>query len=362
LKFIRAQSAFYFLLIKIMNKEKSNQVVTVFGAYGHTGRFVVAELQRRGFSLVLAGRDAEKLESIGQDFPGADVRPASIDDPGALDRALSGAAAVINCAGPFAETAAPVIEAALRAKIPYTDVAAEVEAVVDTFGQFGARAREAGIAIVPAMAFYGGLGDLLATAAVGDWAGADEISLAYALDSWKPTRGTRRSGETSKRRRDGRRLVFSNNRLELRTDAAPVRSWTFPAPVGAQEVVGEFTTADSVTIPSHLKTAGLNTFMTLAPLKDLADPDAVLTASDESGRSSQTFLVETVARRGNDERRAVASGRDIYAITAPLVVEATARLINGSNWPAGVFAPGEIFDAGDFLRALSPEFLSVEIS
>ena len=93
---------------------------------------------------------------------------------------LAGAAAVINCAGPFATTAAPVIEAALRAGIPYVDVAAEIEANVDTFAHFTDRTRAAGAVVVPAMAFYGGLGDLLATAAMGDWTA--------------PTRRTSRTG------------------------------------------------------------------------------------------------------------------------------------------------------------------------
>ncbi len=90
---------------------------------------------------------------------------------------------MINCAGPFATTAAPVIEAALRAGIPYVDVAAEIEANVDTFTHFTDRARAAGAVIVPAMAFYGGLGDLLTTAAMGDWTAADEAHIAYGLSS-----------------------------------------------------------------------------------------------------------------------------------------------------------------------------------
>lgn len=138
----------------------SSRTVTVFGAYGHTGRFVVSELRNRGWTAILSGRDSDKLDAIGAVHRGLDVRPASVDDPASLDRALSGAAAVINCAGPFARTAAPVIEAALRARIPYLDVAAEIEANADTFEQYSTRARDAGIVIVPAMAFYGGLGDL----------------------------------------------------------------------------------------------------------------------------------------------------------------------------------------------------------
>ncbi len=339
----------------------SNKIVTVFGAYGHTGRFVVSELRKRGWTPVLSGRDFEQLNVVGEAHPGLERRPASVDDQASLDRALAGAAAVVNCAGPFARTAAPIIEAALRAEIPYLDVAAEVEAVTDTFEQYATRAREAGIVIVPAMAFFGGLGDLLATAAMGDWSEADEICIAYALDSWKPTPGTRAASQVSKERRNGQRIVFSNGRMEFRTDVAPIAEWTFPAPIGKQRVVEEFTTADSVTIPRHLRIAAIRSLMTLAPLKDLSDPDLSLPAIDESGRSSQTFLVEVVARLGNVERRAMASGRDIYAITAPLVAEATTRVVSSLGEKAGVFAAGEVFDAQDFLRSLCPEHLSLDI-
>ena len=332
----------------------TNQTVTVFGAYGHTGRFVVSELRRRGWTPILSGRDADKLNALGEAHAELEMRPASVDDPRSLDRALVGAAAVINCAGPFARTAAPVIEAALRARIPYLDVAAEIEANTDTFEQYAAPAREAGILIVPAMAFFGGLGDLLATAAMGGWVAADEICIAYALSSWKPTLGTRATSQVSKQRRASRRLVLSNSRMEFRTDEAPIVEWTFPTPIGRQTVVAEFTTADSVTIPRHLKTSEIRTYMTLAPLGDLADPDlSPPPAIDASGRSAQTFLVEVVARSGSEERRAVARGRDIYAITAPLVVEATERVVNGRVGRAGVLAAGEAFDARDFLASLS---------
>ena len=104
-----------------------NRGVTVFGAYGHTGRFVVSELRQRGWTPVLSGRDLDKLNALADVHPGLDVRPARVDDPTSLDRALVGSTAVINCAGPFARTSAPVIEAALRAQIPYLDVAAEIE-------------------------------------------------------------------------------------------------------------------------------------------------------------------------------------------------------------------------------------------
>src|SRR5262245_26729589 len=102
---------------------KAERTVTVFGAYGHTGRFVVSELRKRGWTPVLSGRDSAKLTAVGDAYPELEVRVASVDDPASLDQAISGSAAVINCAGPFIDTAAPVIEAAIRARIHYLDVA-----------------------------------------------------------------------------------------------------------------------------------------------------------------------------------------------------------------------------------------------
>ncbi|MFF8842032.1 saccharopine dehydrogenase family protein [Streptomyces sp. NPDC015127] len=340
---------------------ESAQTVAVFGAYGHTGRFVVAELLERGLTPVLSGRDTDRLRSLGASFPGLEMRVASVDDADSLDRALAGAAAVINCAGPFAATTGPVIEAALRARIAYVDVAAEVEAVADTFAHFDERARDAGTVVVPAMAFYGGLGDLLATAAMGAWSQADEVFLAYALSSWHPTAGTRKATQVSRRRRDNQRLVFADGRMELRTDQAPTGRWSFPAPVGERAVLGEFTTADSVTVPRHLNTPTLQTYMTVEAVRDVLAPDATPPVPvDERGRSAQTFLVDVVVRSGAEQRRAVAGGQDIYAISAPLAVEAVIRILDGQVKGAGVAPAGEIFDAPDFLRSLSPH-LSFEL-
>src|SRR6266566_1902394 len=187
-----------------------NRTVTVFGAYGHTGRFVVSELRKRGFTPILSGRDAAKLKAAGKAHPGSEVRVATVNDSASLDRAMSGAVAVINSAGPF-------IDAVLRASIHYLDVAAEQAAVLAVFERFASAARDAGVVVAPAMGFYGGLGDLLATAAMGEWDAVDEICIAIALDSWKPTRGTRLTGQ----RNPGRHFVFSNNRLERADPPAP---------------------------------------------------------------------------------------------------------------------------------------------
>jgi len=331
--------------------------IAVFGAYGHTGRFVAAELLRRGWSPILAGRDEAKLRTAGAAFPGAETRAAAVDDPASLDRAFAGAAAVIHCAGPFLDTSEPVVEAALRARIHYLDVAAEQRAALNVFERFSDAARQAEVALVPGMAFYGGFGDLLATAALGDWEGADEIALAIALDCWWPTEGTRRTGE----RNTFRRLLVTEGRLAPVPDPPPTRAWDFPPPFGPQEVVGIHLT-ETILMAQHLEVQEIRAYINRTPLADLNDPATPApVAADESGRSSQLFLVEAVARKGGEERRAIARGRDIYAFTAPLVVEAAERVVDGRCRGTGVLAAGEAFDAQDVLRALTPEHLSLEL-
>ncbi|MGW1560557.1 MFS transporter [Streptomyces sp. NPDC002144] len=82
----------------------------------------------------------------------------------------------------------------------------------------------------------------------------------------------------------------------------------------------------------------------------------VLTHADLCGSSWRAaFLVS-----GGVERRAVARGQDIYAVTAPLAVEAVDRILTGRNRTVGVASAGEMFDARDFLDALSAH-ISLEV-
>lgn len=328
----------------------ARRAVTVFGAAGHTGRFVVAELQRRGFHAILAGRDREKLRVLGDQYPDFEVRVASVDDRASLDRAVAGADAVVNCAGPFADTAAPVIEAALAAKIHYLDVTAEQVVALSVFEQFADRAASAGIVVVPALGFYGGLSDLLATVAMADWASADELSVAIALDSWKPTRGTRLTGQLHA----GRRFVFTGGGWQPPPDPPVTRQWAFPEPVGVQDVIA-LSMIDAAILSRHLRVPEIPVYMNLAPLTELRDPATPLpSAVDEQGRSAQQFMVEVVARRGSAQRRACARGRDIYAITAPILVEAISHILAGRARKTGVVTVGEALDAAAMLAALSP--------
>lgn len=328
--------------------------VAVVGASGHTGRFVVEELLRRGFTPVAIARDEQRLRDRGIDPGLVECRIATVENTLTLDRALGDVSAVINCAGPFLDTAQPVVEAALRAGAHYFDVTAEQGSALHTLDVFDTLARQRGIVVVPAAGFYGALGDLLATAALGDWKSATEIRTAVALDRWWPTRGTRRTGQ----RNSLPRLAMRNGELEP-IAASASEKWDFPEPFGLQTVV-ELPFTETILMARHLQVSEIRHFINETALKDVRDvatPEPA--AADEHGRSIQTFLMELVVSNGAEKRRIVARGRDIYAITAPIVVEAVERVLRGDSRVAGALSPAQMFEPMRFLEALSSHDLTI---
>lgn len=76
--------------------------IAVYGASGHTGRLVAAELVAQDQELVLVGRTGDALAAVAGEIGGrCRVQVAELDDAAALHAALSDADAVVNCAGPF---------------------------------------------------------------------------------------------------------------------------------------------------------------------------------------------------------------------------------------------------------------------
>ena len=332
--------------------------IAVYGATGHTGRFVVQEAQRRGLPVVAVGRSAARLDEM---FPSAVVRRvALLDDPASLEQAFAGCAVVINCAGPFLDTAAPVAQAALRAGSHYIDVTAEQASAQASFADFDAPARAAGRVVIPAAGFYGGLADLLASAlaTAGSIDGSiDAITVAIALDRWWPTAGTRKTGERNK----VPRVVVKDGRLAPLAPSAEVADWAFAAPLGSQPMV-EMPFSEIITMAHHLKAGAIRSLLNRSALDDIRDATTPPpTAVDDSGHSAQRFELVVQLVEDGVTRTAGARGQDIYAVTAPIVIEAALRLLAPSYRGSGALALAEAVDPVELLRALHGRALEITL-
>lgn len=330
----------------------TSKSIAVVGATGHTGQFVVREVQRRGLPVVAVGRSAARLDDTLP--PAVPRRVVEFNDPVSLEQAFVGCAVVINCAGPFLDTAAPVARAALRAGCHYIDVTAEQPSAQASFAELDAPAREAGRVVIPAAAFYGGLADLLASALASEGE-IDEITVAIALDRWWPTEGTRKTGQ----RNQAPRVVVKGGRLAPLLPSAEVPDWVFSAPLGRQTMV-ELPFSEIITLAHHLKVGEIRSLLNRSALADIRDASTPPpTAADDSGRSAQRFELVVRLVQGGTVRTVGVRGQDIYAVTAPIVTEVALRLLAPSYRRSGALAVAEAVDPVDLLRSLHGPALEV---
>ena len=151
----------------------------IYGANGYTGRLVAAQARRHDLKPVLAGRRAGPIEKLAAEL-GLPVRVFGLDDATAAAAAIADMAVVANCAGPFAATSAPMIDACLTSRAHYVDITGEIDVFLAAQRRHS-DAQAAGIVICPGVGF-----DVIPTdcmAAVLKEALPDATHLALAFDA-----------------------------------------------------------------------------------------------------------------------------------------------------------------------------------
>jgi short subunit dehydrogenase-like uncharacterized protein len=123
----------------------------LYGAAGYTGALIAQHALDRGHRPVLAGRSAPTLAALANklDLP---YRVLSLDDPTALRAAVAEVDLVLNAAGPFLHTAAPLAQASLDVGVHYLDVSNELQ-VFRSLYDLNSRAEQGGIAVIPGVGF-----------------------------------------------------------------------------------------------------------------------------------------------------------------------------------------------------------------
>ena len=123
----------------------------LYGATGYTARLILDSLLAAGLRPILAARDVAKLKELAKRHD-LDWRASSVDDPDALDLALADVDVVLNVAGPFSQTADPLVLACLRAGAHYLDISGEATSI-DLVSRHHRTAVERGVMLMPAVGF-----------------------------------------------------------------------------------------------------------------------------------------------------------------------------------------------------------------
>jgi short subunit dehydrogenase-like uncharacterized protein len=153
----------------------------IYGASGYTGGLIARQAVERGHRPMLSGRNKDAVEALARklDCP---CRIFALKSPEQIAGELAGVEVVLNCAGPFSATARPMIDGCLQAKVHYLDITGEID-VIEGAASLDERARQAGIALVPAVGFDVVPTDCLAALLAEKLPGAVRLELAFADDN-----------------------------------------------------------------------------------------------------------------------------------------------------------------------------------
>ncbi len=348
-----------------------DEKIVLYGATGNTGELVARELVRRGILPVLGGRSEEKLSALAEEL-GLEYRAAAVDDGPGLNELISGAAVVISCAGPFVDVGRPVAEAAIRHGAHYVDTTGEQAYMRVLSEELSGEAKEKGVVLLPACAFEFALGDLAAE--IGWVQGASRIAVAYVVDDFTMSQGTKKSLVRSFGEKG---LTFVDG--ELQEKRVGYRLFDVPLPGGEKRKAAWVPGGEALTVPPRGGVSRVETCIA-------AGDGAAFLVGTLSGVLPSVLrmmqpLADKVVERGEGPPREVAEeevfyvvafdpkdgkayatirGLDIYGVTARVVSESVEYLCREEPKKKGFVGAADLFDAEEFLESVGVELLEKE--
>ncbi|MCL4234174.1 MAG: saccharopine dehydrogenase NADP-binding domain-containing protein [Deltaproteobacteria bacterium] len=150
----------------------------LYGANGYTAELVLELVNARGLHPILAGRREESIRPIAERL-GLTFRTFALDDPAAVKKGIEGVRVVVNLAGPYSQTAKPMVEACLATGAHYLDITGEID-VFEWVIARRAEAERAGCVLISGVGFDVVPTDCLAKMLAEAMPDARELELAFA--------------------------------------------------------------------------------------------------------------------------------------------------------------------------------------
>jgi short subunit dehydrogenase-like uncharacterized protein len=328
----------------------------IYGSYGYAGALVTETAVDEGLSPVLAGRRAEKVERQATDL-GLDHRVFSLEHPEIVEREIGETDVVLNCAGPFSETAEPLVSACLRTGTDYLDIAGRVE-VLEWVASRDPDAERADVALLPGVGFDVVPTDCLAAHLESRLPSATHLTLGVdGLGTFSPgtlksiVDGLSGSGIT---REDGALrsvpVAWKTRRIDF--GEGPKQAVTVPwgdlstayYSTGIPNIE-TYATVPEPALAAMRRTRPLVPFLRSRPiqagLKRLVDATVSGPTAEDRAQSSTRVWGEAV---DDEDERVAARLRtpDTYDLTARTSVEAARRALDG-DVPSGFQTPASAF-------------------
>jgi short subunit dehydrogenase-like uncharacterized protein len=316
----------------------------LYGANGYTGELIAREAVRRGLWPILAGRARERVGALATEL-GLESRLFALEPSSGVGASLRGVGLVLNCAGPFAATAGPMMRACIEARAHYLDITGEI-AVFERAQAHGAEARAAGIVLCPGVGFDVVPTDCLALTLRESLPDASHLALGFDARS-SFSRGTARTmveglGQGGCVRRDGRLMRVPLGLRDRRIDFGAGEKLAMTIPWGDVSTAFHTTGIPNIEVYVPISPRRLARLRLLNRVRWLLRLGAV-----------RRFLNSRVDRQpaGPDERERAATPTFVWGeARAADGRQRTARIVTANGYTVTVHASLAVV-----LRLLSPQ-------
>jgi short subunit dehydrogenase-like uncharacterized protein len=310
--------------------------ILIYGATGYTGKLVAMQARESQLPFEIAGRNAAQVAALADQL-GVPFRVFALDDPAAIRASLAGVTVVLNCAGPFASTARPLMEACIACGVHYLDITAEykVYALAESWSE---RAAAAGVMLLPGVGWDVVPSDCLAMYVAAKVDRPQRLRIALQVAN-SMSRGSATSvGEIL----GVGLLVRADGAIVANRDAAPAR---FDFGAGAVDSV-PLSFGDLVTA---WKSTGVPNIAMFVNIKENVLPEGVAPMPEgpslEERVANRASAVAEVTGIDGTVVRARIDTVNGYSYTPLAAVEALRLLVAGQFKP-GFQTPATVFGAG----------------
>ncbi len=123
----------------------------LYGVTGYTGQLMVEEAIKKGLKPLIAGRNEAKLKPIAEQY-NLEYKAFDLADTDALNKAVAEVDLVLHCAGPFSQTAEPMMQACIQNKAHYLDITGEIS-VFERCQALDSQAKDSGVVLCSGVGF-----------------------------------------------------------------------------------------------------------------------------------------------------------------------------------------------------------------
>jgi short subunit dehydrogenase-like uncharacterized protein len=308
----------------------------LYGCTGYTGRLVADYAKSLNLRFILAGRAESKVRALAfqLDVP---YRVFDLADPLLMEACLRDVPVLLNCAGPFARTARPLMEGCVRTGTHYLDVAAELDSY-RLAEELDGRARAVKVMLMPGCGGSVAMLGCLAGYAVQGVKSPVSIDIALHV-AGSMSRGSAVSAAEGLTAECLQRVGGDF----VKQDVSATREFDFGDGKGSV-VCFPVTLPDLITIGKSTNVPNIRTFVHVSggalPTGDVASLPDGPTAQEREANPYHASVV--VTGEDGSVKRVVLHTVNGYTFTSQASVEAVKRVLGGEaeggfQTPAGMF-------------------------